>query len=295
MSILSKPYPKDTTIKRKLIFALLFGLFVFLFLFFFQPFGINEWVIQYKVLLLAGYGLITTIALLFHFLLVERMFPKWFAEENWKVWKEIIWVLWIIFFIGTCNLLYSKWQAGFSFTFMNFISYQWITLLIGLFPVIVGTLINYARLQAKNLKAAIELNKVIEADVRPMEIIDGKSLIELTGEGARESIHLTLENILYIEAADNYVEVVWLENNMIQKKLLRNTLKNLEHTFSKMPQIFRCHRSFIINLTHVIKVSGNSQGYKLHFANLEKEIPVSRQFNEIIREKISNMHSFGPN
>ncbi len=290
MSVLSKPYPKDTTVKRKIIFASVFGAFVFLFLFIFQPFGIGLWNPQNKTIRLLGYGLITTLALLFHFLLVERMFPKWFAETNWKVWKEIVWALWIVLIIGTCNLLYSQLQVGFSLTWMSFISYQWITLLIGIFPVIVSTLINYNRLQSKNIKAAKELNQVIESDVRPPEIKDYKTQLELIGEGAKESISLPSESILYIEAADNYVEIIWLEEGKIQKKLLRNTLKNLEASFAEFPQIFRCHRSFMVNSNWVVKVSGNSQGYKLHFANVETEVPVSRRFNETIRQKIHSIH-----
>lgn len=295
MSILSKPYPKDSTIKRKIIFATVFGLFVFLFLSFFQPFGIESWNPENKTLRLLGYGFITTSVLLFHFLLVERIFPKWFSESSWKVWKEIVWALWIVLVIGTFNLLYSRWQAGFSLSWMNFLLYQWITLTIGLFPVIISTLINYNRLQSKNFKAANQMNKVIDEDLRLPKTKDHKTLIELVGEGTKESVSVPFENIIYIEAADNYVEVIWMEGDKIQKKLLRNTLKNLETSLSPFPQIFRCHRSFMVNLTRVIRVSGNSQGYKLHFAQVEAEVPVSRQFNEIIREKISSIHTIHPN
>lgn len=295
MSVLRKPYPKDSTIKKKVVFSLLFGLFVFLFLQLFQPFGLSEWKTSHKIFRLAGYGVITVVMLLFNFLVIESIFSKWFAESNWKVWKEIVWSLCNILIIAVINTIYSHWQIGFSLTFMGFLSYLWITLLIGLFPVTIGTFINYSRLQKRNLNAAVELSKVIELDFRSAENTSHKSPIELVGEGGRESICLHPDSIIYIEAADNYVEIFWIEGGKIQKKLLRSTLKNLEISLANTQELFRCHRSFIVNLSHVKKVSGNSQGYKLHFQNTEKEVPVSRQFNELIRQKLSKIHSAHPN
>jgi hypothetical protein len=52
------------------------------------------------------------------------------------------------------------------------------------------------------------------------------------------------------------------------------------------PQFYRCHRTCLVNLYRVYKVSGNAQGYKLHVEGVEELSPVSRSLNEVIREKL---------
>jgi DNA-binding LytR/AlgR family response regulator len=48
--------------------------------------------------------------------------------------------------------------------------------------------------------------------------------------------------------------------------------------------IYRCHKSYLVNLAKVNHVSGNAQGYKLHLKDVEDQIPVSRKLNEEIKE-----------
>ncbi len=292
MSVLSQPYPKDNNLRKKVVTALIFGNFVFLFLLFFQPFGIKEWQLPNKALVLSGYGAITFIAVLFNGIIPELIFKKWFAEQSWKVWKEIIWALWNIIFIGTLNLLYSKYQMNFKLSFIAFLSYQWITLLIGLIPVALITLWNHNRLQKKNLKEALELNKSINLEAVPPA--KPYSRVVISGDSAKDSIDLDPQQILFIEADDNYVEVFWLTEDELNKKLIRSTLKKVEEQLSESSYFFRCHRSYLVNLHQVISVTGNSQGYKLRFQGTSFEVPVSRSLNDIIREKIEEIHSSHP-
>lgn len=293
MGVFTKPYPKDSDIKKKLFTSLIFGNFVFLFLFLFQPFGINEWQVSYKALRLLGYGAITGVVLLINSLLLENVFQKWFLEKNWKVWKEIAWGLWNILIIGTFNLLYSHWQMQFPLSFIHFLTYQWITLLVGFFPVTIVTLFSYNRLLNKNLQQAKQITQVIESEPTVISQQSASQTVHLVGENSKESVEIVSADLLYIEAADNYIEVVWLNNGTFEKKLLRNTLKNIEGTIAKTDSFFRCHRSYIVNLNKVIRVSGNSQGYKLHFATCDFQVPVSRSLNETVRLKIEAIHSKG--
>src|SRR5687767_4777114 len=154
MSIFAKPYPKDSNLWKKIFTSFIFGNFIFIFLIIFQPFGLSEWKVEYKALRLAGYGLITTLVVLFNSVFIESIFKKAFDESRWNVWKEISWAAWNILLIGGANLLYSHWQIGFRLNFQNFLLYQWITLAIGIIPVTIITLISYNRLQSRNLKEA---------------------------------------------------------------------------------------------------------------------------------------------
>ena len=291
MSIFSKPYPKDAGVKKKIITGVVFGLFIFLFLLFFQPFGINEWHVAYKTWRMFGYGVITMGIVLFNSMVIENIFKAWFREKDWKVGKEIVWVTWNMMLIGIANLLYTHYQIGFPLTWLNFINYQWITLSIGIFPVTIATLINYTRLNRQNLYQARQINQVIEADTVQPAVAETVTLVTLLAENNKDELRIPLEDLLYLESADNYVHVVWMEKGGLKKVLLRNTLKNLEEKLKAHPFLFRCHRSYMANLQKVVKVSGNSQGYKLHFAEADEMVPVSRSLNEVIRKKISDIHT----
>ncbi len=295
MSIFTKPYPISTSAKRKLIFALVFGLFVFLFLRFFQPFGINLWHPTYKTLRLLGYGLITTGMILFNSFVLEKFFSNWFKEENWKVWKEIVWTIWNVVVIGTLNLVYSSLMEMFTINLQNFLSFQLITFLIGTFPVVVAVILNYTRLQQKNLIAAQKISHIIDQDKTVTSHSSVVSTIDLVAENGKDKITLNASDLLVLISADNYVEVYYLNGGHAKKELLRNTIKNLEEILKNESDFFRCHRSYLVNLKKVKHVSGNSQGYKLHLDELEIPVPVSRSLNETIRKKISELHPIHPN
>jgi DNA-binding LytR/AlgR family response regulator len=72
------------------------------------------------------------------------------------------------------------------------------------------------------------------------------------------------------------VEVFYLENgHQPRRTVLRNSLTNLEVILAGAGLI-RCHRSYLVNLRRVERVSGNAQGYRLHFIGLESSVPVAR-------------------
>ncbi len=119
-----------------------------------------------------------------------------------------------------------------------------------------------------------------------LEISSKPLLVKIPTENKEEDFEVEADNLLYIQAADNYLEIIFLENQSISKKLIRNTLKSISEIVEKdFPQFFRCHKSYLINLHQVKHISGNAQGYKLHLFYGEELIPVSRKNNSIIKQK----------
>ncbi|RYZ20584.1 MAG: LytTR family transcriptional regulator, partial [Sphingobacteriales bacterium] len=94
---------------------------------------------------------------------------------------------------------------------------------------------------------------------------------------------------LYIESSDNYSTVVYLKNNQPVKTLLRSSLSRLETQLSGNAVLVRCHRSFIVNLENVEKVTGNAQGYKLHLHEGNFQIPVARKYNDTLVAQLKSM------
>ena len=82
----------------------------------------------------------------------------------------------------------------------------------------------------------------------------------------------------------NYVTVWFLKDGKLTKEMLRATIASVEEKFAGT-DVIRCHRSFLVNVDCIEKVSGNAQGLRLQLKGLsEMEVPVSRSFIPKIRE-----------
>ena len=78
------------------------------------------------------------------------------------------------------------------------------------------------------------------------------------------------------------------------KKIITYNYEGLEGQLSDFPQIIRCHKSYLINIHQISRVSGNSRGYSLHFVDDMDPIPISRGYQKDVmsiikqfREEIS--------
>ena len=99
---INKPYPQ-TLNRWKITFAV--SLFIALFVIIFQPFGLQSVQVEYKGILLVGYGFITFIILTFNLFILTSLLPNIFNEDKWTVKKEILWVSWIVISISIGNYL----------------------------------------------------------------------------------------------------------------------------------------------------------------------------------------------
>jgi adenylate cyclase len=101
----------------------------------------------------------------------------------------------------------------------------------------------------------------------------------------KEELTLNLNQLLYIEAQENYSRVVWIDHDELQERLLRVTLKNIETQIID-DNIVRCHRSYIINTKVRFTILGNSNGYRLKSKFLKETIPISRSLGKEIVGKL---------
>ena len=82
---------------------------------------------------------------------------------------------------------------------------------------------------------------------------------------------IKVEDILYLEAAGNYTDLVSASS---EKIVASKALKHFDGILKSNPKFFRPHRSFIVNIDRIKKLS-TYQGDILVMEN-EDEIPVSR-------------------
>ena len=112
--------------------------------------------------------------------------------------------------------------------------------------------------------------------------------ITLESENKSEKVDLSFDNIFTIKAADNYVEIHYRHKDGFRKKLLRNTLKNIELQLIPFTNFVRCHRAYIVNLNNVSRLIKNYKGNILELTNNE-EIPISRHYLLKVKEQLNNI------
>jgi hypothetical protein len=280
LKYLLDPYPLRKSWRADLLFALGTGLFVGWFLVTFQPDDTYNWEHPYKYPFLWGYGGVVFVGLLIIRFLIPALLPRLFREEKWTVGKHIIYILISFYGIIAACYLYLIWFMESPFSWRGLLGFSLTSFTIAVFPISAIVMINYIRQLKKYQRGADRFNEQFK--VHPAQVQD---LIELPDEQGQIQLKIPANQLRYLQSAMNYVEVYYLDNGQLRKELLRNTLKNMEAHLPS-PPFLRTHRSFIVNQDLVTGVSGNAQGYKLHFADLEDLVPVSRSRSKTVLEAL---------
>lgn len=101
--------------------------------------------------------------------------------------------------------------------------------------------------------------------------------INFYDKGGRLSFSTRFANVLYIEAADNYANIHYLNGDKEDTFILHNSLKDLEKEYSGMG-LLRCHRGYMVNVVNVKLMRKERSGLVLELATSAKAIPVSKSY-----------------
>jgi hypothetical protein len=279
---LTAPYPFHRNFASGLAFAIGAGAFVALFLIVFQPFGTREFQHENKTLFLTGYGAVIAVSTWLINNLTPRVFPRHFDEERWTVGKHILFSTLVFLLVFAACYVYKDMFLGLPVSFRGFIGFLPFAFSIAIFPIAGLVTGNYVLRLKHHSKVADAANSHLHLPVEKSAL----RTLSLPDENGKFALELAPNQLLYLQAADNYVEVFHLENGQAPRRsILRNTLTNLESSLAEAGLV-RCHRSYLVNLGRVERVSGNAQGYRLHFAGLEASVPVARGRSAEVLEKL---------
>jgi len=148
------------------------------------------------------------------------------------------------------------------------------TFIAGIFlaPIIIS--INLNRQQLKNSQKADRISSSI-TDVKE---IQNNTSVTIETEVKSEKFIFESHSFIYAKAEGNYAEIFLKKDDKVQKLIKRIPIKNLEMQLSTFPFIIKTHRSILLNLNHIEKVTGNAQGYKVQLKDCPDTVPVSRNF-----------------
>jgi hypothetical protein len=270
-----QPYPLNEKPSGTWVTALATGAFISFFLLLFRPFGLQSLPPADAPLLIGGYGMITFLCVIINGFLLPLLLPQVFREEHWTTGNEFVLMIWIVMTIGVGNAVYSAIIFERPLTLLFLIYFQVITVIVAVFPVTFILLLKQNRLLRTNQQQALELSERI----RRFKKSDDADFLKLTGENVGDVLNVPGKDLLYINAADNYIEVSYLKDGVETKQLLRSSLKTAREQIRTHTSFYRCHRSWIVNLDKVTRVTGNAQGYRLVLDGTETTVPVSRSLN----------------
>lgn len=266
--LLKTPVYSYNSAKDKWLFIAFISVFVTLFLLIFQPFGVNNFdptntIDSTFLFSMIGFGIVIALSLSFYeFVIVPFLFKK---EVLWVYILRI--VLELVFIAATIFLYYNYMGNFHDWSFKSYLSFVFNISVMSIIPIAIILLYN----NYKRTKQAFQL-----LELRPTISPDDK-YVSLRSTNGKELITLTLNELLYIEAQDNYISVHYSENDILKSKLLRTTMKEIE-AHLKPDHVLRCHRSFIINMNKVNKVIKEGHQLKLFIPELKSPIVASRSF-----------------
>ena len=272
--LLQEPYPLEENPWRRLRRAALIGLFVGLFLLLFQPFGLQLWQTERKTLKILGFGVVTALITAVVYLTPAWVWPAQFREERWTVGREILLLNTNLLLIAVGNRLYLNTLLGADTHPLDWLGTVVVTYLVGLFPVGASVLGNYI-LRLKRFAARASAVPVSAPTTAPPA-----AELVLVAENEKDTVRVSPSDLLFVESADNYSTIVYWEGDKLARTLLRSSLSRLEGQVPPASGVVRCHRSFLVNLQQVEKVTGNAQGYRLHLAGGQVQVPVARRYND---------------
>lgn len=107
--------------------------------------------------------------------------------------------------------------------------------------------------------------------------------VNFFAKGGRLAFSTRMGNILYIEAADNYVNIHYLNGEKEETFILFNSMKNIEKSFAGT-SLMRCHRGYMVNADNVRLMRKEALGLVLEINHCAKTIPVSKSFAEPVTQ-----------
>ena len=263
--ILNQSFPKAESCRQIFIQALFIAVAVYLFLILFQPFGTYTFHHSLKYIILIPYAIIVFVI----FSMVKILLKK-FSGQLWKVSDELLSIAGILGLSSVLNYFYNMIvirHSLFDWSDLGFMILFTFALGIPIFAIYFFAVLNLeikeepfiiAKNSEENLKDDLQEDSIFE--INDLKIKDGRM------------------NFIFAKSEGNYCTIYYQNDSVIEKKLIRISLSNLENQLSREENIVRCHRSFLVNKLHIISKKGNAQGLKLKIKNMDEQIPVSRNY-----------------
>src|SRR5574344_1359630 len=219
---------------------LLTALFALVFINIYKPFSSSSWynVSEFKFFVFSSLIILTGVLVV----VISRIVMYYWGRKYGITYAGYaLWIFLEIFFMALFYTIYTiylnperEYMAAFTESAIN-------TSLVLLLPYSALHLYFSYKEKERQLSLLAEEKEEAASKQDVFSFYDEKKELRLSIKGT---------NLLYLESADNYVCIWYLNKGALTKFMLRNTLKTIEETL-EYTNVLRCHRSYMVNFDQV--------------------------------------------
>jgi hypothetical protein len=277
-----KPIPSYLNEKQNIVRLILFtSLFALIFINIYSPFGSETWFSVTKLQFFTYSSLIILTGVLV--VVISRVIMYQVSKRSTiLIWHYLVWIFAEVLSMALSYAVFEKFLLSDTRLFMDLVKISSRnTALVLLLPYSVSWLY----FSWRDKKEQIE--RLADGQTFPA---NSRNMIPFYDEKGILKFSVKKENLLYLESAENYVSICYINKDKVSKYLLRDTLKKIEETFSGS-EIVRCHRSYMVNFEKVKVIRRDKDGLKLGFDNpMVMDIPVSKTYINPVMETFSKYY-----
>jgi len=269
--ILRKPFPLLDDNPSKWFLIIFCGLFATFFILFYQPFNIQEFKYDSTLgqfLSIWSVGIVGAAILGFsQFFLKSKTKLDTFNLGQFLLWTifefTLIWVIIFLIFRDSTAPLIDETLLTLKHT-----------LSIAFLPYFLACLLIAVK-KLSNRTKQVEKNPIINTEQHLFKDENGKVMLTLKPM-----------QILFLKSENNYTSIFYLQNEKVERMLIRTNLKKLEGELT-YPNLMRIHRSYMVNLKNISSVQRKKGSFELLLNQLpEMPIKVSEKYKTSFESKI---------
>ena len=219
------------------------------------------------------------------FLTLSRILMNWVIRKSrhFPFWLYILWLFLEIMIIAVCHTLISYFEIqatdhSFGYLYAKSVLITFIALAV---PYIVTVL----AILLKDMQRHLMLTKsdTVESDDEVMP--EHTEIINLMDNNGNLKLSVKLDNLYYIKAEDNYINVFYQRSGAIASYMLRCKMQTIADNCVDSSSLMRCHRSYIVNINKVSVLHNEADGFVIDFEREGLEsIPVSKTYSAKVLE-----------
>jgi hypothetical protein len=274
-----KPIPPYLNEKQNIIRLILFtSLFALVFINAYSPFGADRWYNLTRFEFFTYSSLTILLGVLV--VVISRILMYHVCKRHTiNIWQYLLWIFAEVFSMALAYGLFEKLFLKDARMFTELIkNSSRNTALVLLLPYSVLWLYFSWRDKKEQIERLADSLPFSDNARNMIPFYDDKGILKFS---------IKKENLLYLESAENYVNICYLNKGKVSKYLLRDTLKKIEENFSGT-EIVRCHRSYMVNFEKVKVIRKDKDGLKLEFDNPSvTDIPVSKTYVNTVMQTFS--------
>ena len=269
-------------------FLILSVFFAVLIVVFGNPTGMLDFTTQHTTILPQLQIAITTVAGLLLLIISRTSLLLLSRRKTVSPTECLIWIL-VELIVTIAVLCFTMWQlsGGGKLTLAPLAG----DLLLGIIaieaiPYVISYLVFRLRDEQREVaRLQAELENTQTQDTSTLATA-GERILNFHDRGNRLVFSTSGKNVLFIEAADNYVNIHYLNEGHEDTFILHNTLKDMEKRLADTP-LQRCHRGYIVNIDNVKLLRKEGMTLLLELNGSNKTIPVTKTYAAAVTERLA--------